>query len=425
MGSRSPAAAPRPAGRPPPRARPPLAELSAELDGLDPLAMRIDVDLMEQALAPIATEIEDIAADLENLEERYRATHARRDEMGPEIEGQRGRAMQMRSMQHGWASDHASASFSALAGHPDEAERQLERASSALLSVQQIGDLPRDLAMMQMVDRELDSAQTAIDLADELLDEGDEMDVLLESARANASSAVSNAADDANLLTEYVRSHRSDVPSRAPGVAARVAELQQEAEGALRLSPPDHLRAMELSGQVESIVNTELEDFRTEVGMRERQRNQAETEIRSAGLALSRADRHVSSHAFSSRADKNAQQQIDRLRSSLDIAAGQLSTDPEGALTEAAAIERQADEIYREAQRRQRHNGRGGFGGGFGGGIIIGGGGFRGHGGGRQNRGGGWGGGGGGGFGGGFGGGGSGGWGGGGGGFGGGGGGSW
>jgi hypothetical protein len=402
-----------------------LATMSAELSGVDPIAMRIDVDRLETELSPLAAEIHELVDDLESLEDRWKQTHARRDDMGPEIEGQRGRAMQMRSMIHGWSASHASTSFDELLGHPDEADRQLERAAGSLVSVQQLGDLPRDLGMMQTVDRELDSAQTAIDLADELLDEGDELDVLLAAAKEGSGPAVANAAEDAALLLNYVNEHRNDVPSRAPGVARRVAELHDHAEAALRLAPPDHLQAMELAGQIESIVNTELDEFRTEVGQRERQRNQAQSELRSAGVAVDRADRHVSSHAFSSRADKNAQAQIDQLRHRLSGAQVALENDPAAALAEATTVEQEADEIYREAQRRQRHRGPGGFGGGFGGGIIIGGGGFRGHGGGRHHRGGGWGGGGGGGFGGGFGGGSVGGWGGGGGGFGGGSSGSW
>ncbi len=402
-----------------------LATLSAELQGVDPIAMRIDVDRLNAELTPIASEVHSLVADLESLEDRWKDTHRRRDDMGPEIEGQRGRVMQMRSTMHGWGSSHATSSFDELLGHPDEADRQLERAAASLLSVQQLGELPRDLSMMQGVDRELDSAQTAIDLADELLDEGDELDVLLAAAKEGSGPAVANAAEDAALLLNYVDEHRHDVPSRAPGVARQVGELHNEAEAALRLSPPDHLRAMELSGQIESIVNTELDEFRSEVGKRERQRNQAQSEMRSAGVAVDRADRHVSSHAFSSRAAKDAQQQVDQLRRRLAGAQSVLDNDPAAALGEAMAVEQAADEIYREAQRRQRHRGPGGFGGGFGGGIIIGGGGFRGHGGGRHHRGGGWGGGGGGGFGGGFGGGTSGGWGGGGGGFGGGSSGSW
>ena len=145
--------------------------------------------------------------------------------------------------------------------------------------------------------------------------------------------------------------------------------------------------------------------------------NQALTEIRSATVAVDRADRHVQSHAFSSRSEKDAQSSIEQLRARLMRVTESMEADPVEAVREAAQIELTADQLYREAQQRQRYNGRGGFGGGFGGGIIVGGGGFRGHGGGRSHRGGGWGGGGGGGFDGGFGGGSSGGWGGGGGGF--------
>jgi hypothetical protein len=193
--------------------------------------------------------------------------------------------------------------------------------------------------------------------------------------------------------------------------------MQKQAEDALRSTPPDSLLAMELSGQVESIVNTELGEFKTTVGERERARNQALSEIRSATVAVDRADRHVRSHVFSSRSEKDAEIAIDQLRSRLMRVTESVEADPVEAVREAAQIELTADQLYREAQQRQRYNGRGGFGGGFGGGIIVGGGGFRGHGGGRGHRGGGWGGGGGGGFGGGFGGGSSGGWGGGGGGF--------
>ncbi|MFT7476474.1 MAG: hypothetical protein ACI81L_003429 [Verrucomicrobiales bacterium] len=395
-----------------------LAELAAALDLLDPFAMRIDVDAMTKDLDPIAEEIASVSGDLETLADRHAHTTVRRSNMGPEIQGQRGRALQLRSVMHNWEAEHAPESFDALLGHPDEADRQLARAEQGLLTAESPGDIPRDLAAMRMVNAELDRAQTSVDLADELLDELDELDVLLAAAKEAASSAVAAAAEDAQLLVNYVEEHRRDVPSRAPEVSRRVAQLQDTSESALRQDPPDYLRAMEISGQVESIVNTELGEFQTTVGERERMRNQALSEIRSATVAVDRADRHVRSHMFSSRQAKEAQITIDQLRSRLMRSTEMVGADPKDAGREAAQIEVTADQLYREAQRRQRHNGRGGFGGGFGGGLIVGGGGFRGHGGGRSHRGGGWGGGGGGGFGGGFGGGSSGGWGGGGGGFG-------
>ena len=395
-----------------------LAELAAALDLLDPFAMRIDVDAMGKDLEPIAEEIASVAGDIEELEEHHAETGVRRSNMAPEIQGQRGRVMQLRATMHNWVAAHASSSFDDVLAHPDEADRQLARAEQSLLKAESLGEIPRDLGAMRMVNDELEKAQTSVDLADELLDELDELDVLLAAAKSGASSAVAASADDAQLLVNYVAEHRNDVPSRAPETVQRVVDTQRAAEEALRLSPPDYLRAMELAGQVESIVNTELDEFKTTVGERERLRHQAESEIRSATVALDRADRHVQSHMFSGRREKEAQASIDRLRANLNRAQSALDTDPRKSISEAQQVEVTADELYREAQRRQRHNNRGGFGGGFGGGIIIGGGGFRGHGGGRSHRGGGWGGGGGGGFGGGFGGGSSGGWGGGGGGFG-------
>ena len=212
--------------------------------------------------------------------------------------------------------------------------------------------------------------------------------MLLNAAKLGASPAVAASADDARLLINYINEHRNDVPSRAPQVASEVEKIQSAAEQALRTSPPDYLRAMELSGQVESIVNTELGEFETTVGERQRERNAALSEIRSAEVALDRADRHVQSHMFSSRQAKQAQSDIQALRGKLRSATELAESNPSSAANDARQIEVTADQLYREAQRRQRHNGRGGFGGGFGGGIIIGGGGFRGHGGGRRHRGG-------------------------------------
>ena len=394
-----------------------LAELSAALDLLDPFALRVDVDRVAAELDPLASEVASVAGDIESLGERHAETGVRRSNMGPEIQGQLGRVMQVRATIQRWSQDHAAASFDGVLEHPDEADRLLGRAEASLLAAESMGDIPRDLSAMRTVNAELDKAQASVDLADELLDELDELDVLLAAAKEGASAAVAAAADDARLLIGYVEEHRGDVPSRAPEVARRVRQLQHDAEEALRLDPADYLLAMELAGQVESIVNTELEEFESTVGERQRARNQALSQIRSATVAVDRADRHVQTHVFSSKRDKEAQVAIDKLRSALMRATETAEADPAGATSEAQRIEQTADGIYKEAQRRQRHNGRGGFGGGFAGGVIVGGGGFRGHGGGRRHRGGGWGGGGGGGFGGGFGGGSSGGWGGGGGGF--------
>lgn len=395
-----------------------LAELAQSLDRLDPFALRIDVDLLGAELAPVANEIASVAGDLVTLADRHEQTALRRGHMAAEIQGQRGRVMELRSRIHAWESEHARASFADVLGHPDESDRQLDRAEQSHVAAESIGEIPRDLAAMRLVNNELDKAETAVDLADELLDELDELDVLLEAAKAGAAEAVVAASDDAQVLINYIDENRNDVPSRAPDVARMVAATQQEAESQLRLTPPDYLRAMELAGKVESIVETELGEFESKVAEQQRKRHTAESELRSATVAVDRADRHVQSHIFSSRRDREAQASIERLRSDLNAATIKVDVDPTGAEADARRIEQSADQIYREYQQRQRHNGRGGFGGGFGGGIIVGGGGFRGHGGGRSHRGGGWGGGGGGGFGGGFGGGASGGWGGGGGGFG-------
>ncbi|MGI9605987.1 MAG: TPM domain-containing protein [Acidimicrobiales bacterium] len=394
-----------------------LAQLASKLDSVDPHALRVDVDAVAERLAPVIEEIESVTSDLESLEERHVTISKRRAAMPAEIEGQRGRALRLRSLLSTWSTQHATASFDELFGHPDEADRQLSRAEESALAAQSIGELPRDLDAMRLVDGELDKAQASLDLADELLDEGDEMDVLLAAAKQSSAEAVVAAGEHATMLIRYIDDHPRDVPGRAPEVAQRVAAMHGRAEQALSHQPPDHLLTMELSGQIESIVNTELAEFRATVGERERQRASAVSDIRSATVAVDRADRHVKAHMFSSHQEKTAQKSVDRLRSDLNAATGLLDANPEQAQQEAIRVERSADEIYREAQRRQRRRG-GGFGGGFGGGVIIGGGGFRGHGGGRSHRGGGWGGGGGGGFGGGFGGGSSGGWGGGGGGFG-------
>ena len=135
----------------------------------------------------------------------------------------------------------------------------------------------------------------------------DELDVLLGAAREGATAAVAAAADDARVLINYIDEHRNDVPSRAPDVARHVASIQQDAESQLRLSPPDYLRAMELAGQVESIVETELGEFETKVAEQQRSRHSAESELRSASVAVDRADRHVQSHMFSSSRDREAQ----------------------------------------------------------------------------------------------------------------------
>ena len=364
-----------------------LAELAQNLDRLDPFALRIDVDLLGADLEPVAAEIASVAGDLETLADRHEQTGIRRNDMAAEIQGQRGRVMQLRARIHAWQSEHASASFEALLSHPDESDKQLDRAEQSHMAAQSLGDIPRDLAAMRTANSELDKAETAIDLADELLDEMDELDVLLDAAKAGASAAVAAAADDARVLINYIDEHRNDVPSRAPDVARQVAAAQQEAEASLRVSPPDYLRAMELAGKVESIVETELDDFETNVAQNQRKRHSAESELRSASVAVDRADRHVQSHMFSSSRDREAQGAIDKLRSDLNAAKVKIDIDPAGAEADARRIEQSADQIYREYQRRQRHNGRGGFGGGFGGGIIVGGGGFRGHGGGRGHRG--------------------------------------
>ena len=366
-----------------------LAELAAALELIDPYAMRIDVDKMEHDLEPLAEEVASVAGDLESLDERHKETAVRRANIGPEILGQRGRVMQLKSMIHDWGTEHAEASFEDVLDHPEEAERQLARAEASAMAAESIGEIPRDLGAMRTVNDELEKAQTAIDLADELLDELDELDVLLNAAKQGASPAVAASADDARLLINYINEHRNDVPSRAPQVAGEVEKMQAAAEQSLQTSPPDYLRAMEIAGQVESIVNTELGEFEASVGDRQRKRNQALSEIRSAEVALDRADRHVQSHMFSSRQAKQAQSDIQSLRGKLHRISELAESDPADAAGQARQIEVTADQLYREAQRRQRHNGRGGFGGGFGGGIIIGGGGFRRHGGGRSHRGGG------------------------------------
>jgi len=99
-----------------------LSELSAELDRLDPLALRIDVDVLGGKLDPIASEVASVAGDIETLGERHADTISRRNSLGPDIEGQRGRALQLRSMISDWSTIHAADSFRDLLDHPAAAD---------------------------------------------------------------------------------------------------------------------------------------------------------------------------------------------------------------------------------------------------------------------------------------------------------------
>ncbi len=358
-----------------------LDHLEKALGHVDAFALRVDVDAVRPALEPLAIETDSIATDLEQLDERRDTETARRGAVANEASGQLTRVSAAATMIDGWKVTHAASSFNEVVGYPAEAAKQLERAQQLLREAEQVGEIPRNVGVLREVTADLDAADVAIDLADELLDNVDALDVELRTALSEAPAAVAEARSDAATLTNFLSTHRTDLGVAAQEAARLVTNDLAEAEAALAQSPPDSLLAIELAEDIGEDVDEQLAKFKTVVGEQERLRNAAHSQLRAAQTALDRADRHVDSHRFSDRASKSAQGQLDQLRVDFRQLQGVVATDPEQVIARARQIATAAEQLYHEAQRRQRNNraagpiivGRGGFGGGFGGGILGGG----------------------------------------------------
>lgn len=344
-----------------------LDQLDKALGHIDAFALRIDVDAMKPALTPLAAEANSIATDLEGLDELRDTTTARRGTVASEASGQLGRVGTAGTMIDGWKLIHAAESFDEVLGYPAEAAKQLERAQQHLSEADRVGEIPRDVGVLREVISDLDAADVAIDLADELLDEIDELDIELATAADEAPQAVADARNEAHSLTNYVSANQLDLAPPAHEAAREIASDVDEAEAALRQSPPNYLLAIELAEEVGDDVDEQLAKFKATVAERERVRSAAQTQLRSARTAIERADRHVDSHMFSGRQSKNAQAQINELRAEYNQLMGTVATNPEQVGQRAQAMTNIADQLYAEAQRRQRSN--------RGGGVILGGGG--------------------------------------------------
>ncbi len=345
-----------------------LDQLDKALGHIDAFALRLDVDEMKPALEPLAKEADALATDLDELDERRDNTSLRRTTVGIEAAGQLGRVGAAGTMIDQWKLSHATDSFDDVLGYPAEAAKQLERAQRHLVEADAVGEIPRDVGVLREVVSDLDAADVAIDLADELLDEIDELDVELAAALRDAPAAVAEVQADAAALNEFVLANRADLSPTAPELLREIIGDVAEAEAALSTSPPNSLRAIDLADDVGEDLEEQLKTFQATVVERQRVRNAAQGQLRSTQTALDRADRHVDSHIFSGRQDKSAQEQINRMRTELNQLARTVQDDPEGVITRAKSIANIADQLYVEAQRRQRTS-RGG------GGVILGGGG--------------------------------------------------
>ncbi len=344
-----------------------LDQLDNALGHIDAFALRIDVDEMKPALEPLATEAASIAADLESLDERRDSATARRATVASEAVGQLRRVGATATMIDSWKMAHAADSFDGVLGHPAEAAKQLERAQQYVAEADSVGEIPRTVGVLREVVADLDAADVAIDLADELLDELDALDVELAAALDEAPAAVAEAQADAAVLRDYVATNRLDLAPPAHEAARRIAADVADAEAALAQTPPDSLLAIELAEEVGNEVDEQLGKFKATVAERERIRHAAQSQLRAARTSIERADRHVDSHMFSGRQSKNAQAQVDELRLEYNQLVADVSTNPERVGQRARAMTTIADQLYTEAQRRQRAS-RGG--------VILGGGGY-------------------------------------------------
>ncbi len=350
-----------------------LDQLDRALGHIDAFALRIDIDTMKPALEPLAAEADSIASDLEQLDQRRDEATTRRTTVASEAAGQLDRVGTARTMIDGWQRTHASASFDDALAYPGEAAKQLERAQLHISEADAVGEIPRNVGVLREVNADLDAAEVSIDLADELLDNLDALDVELTAALRDAPAAMAEARTDAATLTGYVSTHRNDLSPAAQEIARQISSDLAEAEAALAQSPPDSLLTLELAEDIGEDVDEQVAKFRVTVGERERIRSAANSQLRAAQTAIERADRHVGSHMFSDRQSKSAQGQVDDLRVEFNQLVGEVAANPEQVITRARNMTTVADQLYQEAQRRQRNSrrqagavilGTGGFGGG-------------------------------------------------------------
>ena len=352
-------------------ARTRLTELEGQITAIDLDARPLDVDATHETMTTIEADTAEVNEFVATLEDQLREADERRHQARVEYDTHRSRHGQLVERIQRWRTEHAAASFERLIDYPDQVAAELAAAEPRLAQIESVGTLPRDAGPIRSVVRELDVIEEAMEDADDLLDEADDLDVTLASVKVEAPKLVAEAQEALNELGQYRSLHRQDLAASA-GSSGEVERQLELATRALQERPPNFAFAAGYARDAAAAADAALAQAAAEVDRRNQVRRAAQSSVRDAELAIQRADRHVTSHVFSGRWDRQASQQLDSLRSSLRRIAQSIGDDPDRAYRDAEAIEDSAEEIYNEARRRQRQRQYQGGGGG----LVIGGGGF-------------------------------------------------
>jgi hypothetical protein len=367
-----------------------LASIGASLDAVD--------------LEPLGVDLLTLSDEVEGAEARLFATHHRLqslpDRLGAledwhrlQVESvamERRRLGEIRDELAEAAAVHAEASWAVLADHPDRAEAQL---TECLARSEEAIALARRSQDHEEAGRQLEAAGLELMVADDLLDQVEDLLIDLDEARHAARGLLTESRAMADSFGQYVEQHRGDLDPDLIGRPDALDELLDDLDHELILPLPNYLRVAQTADRFNREIDGLLAAARQQHERMEALRRQAQREVGRAERNIRRARKSLGWQLIPSREARDLDELERRLSS--------LPAEPEERFVAATGIADEAVAVQELViSRRRRHgnwivigghttsgagwggsspsSGGGGgtsFGGGGGGGISFGGGG--------------------------------------------------
>lgn len=309
---------------------------------------QLEVDLLDLSdrLERAEANLFSVDHELQHLPDRPGSLQRWNQRLDEAADQELARADELRRQLATVALHHAAESWSWAADHPDGAIEAIERA-----------DDHQDEAMEELVPAQrfddagkaLDAAGLEVMLADDLLDQLDDLLADLDQAMVEAPRIVAQLGHALEVLEATMARYRQDL---SPGLAERRLELDRVADGLrteLTRNKPHHLRVVETGEDTDRAIDELLVLVDEEHQRAEAMRRELERQRARATRALARARRALGWQLLAS-ADGNA---LDRLEADLAAGPDDLAAAVEHASELADAALRLQEQII--ARRRRRN----------------------------------------------------------------------
>lgn len=327
-----------------------LTDIQTTIGEVEEAEGQLEVDLLDLSdrLERAEAALFSVDHDLQHLPDRPGSLERWNERLDEAAEQELARADELRRQLATAALHHAADSFSWAADHPDGAIDAIERADDHQATAME------ELVPAQRFDdagKALDAAGLEVIVADELLDQLDDLLVDLEQARVEAPRIVEQLGAGLEALEATMARHRQDL---SPGLSERRTELELVVDGLrieLTRTKPNHLRVVEAGEDTDRAIDELLVLVDEEHQRAEAMRHELQRQRARATRAVARARRALGWQLVPS-ADANA---LDRIEADLAAGPGDLAAAVEHASEVADAALRLQEQII--ARRRRRNAG--------------------------------------------------------------------